>query len=232
MLPLAVLAALWAALQLARPRLDPLLARLSTRTTRVALSPSALDLSTTALNGVPDAVLRCVPRRRRGAGQGRRLGAWWDAGALVVLVGCVVAQGLLALAGARAVGALVSVLGGGALEGGTAAQLVRRAVGDEALSAASSSQAHSAADSLLLRPLVRPLAPSFTCSRGRPLTATCARAARRVEQVPGLTTPLSLVPTLVAALVVAQGFHELGHALAAAWCVLSSLFSCSCRTRR
>ncbi|GAA5921132.1 hypothetical protein JCM3775_004104 [Rhodotorula graminis] len=70
---------------------------------------------------------------------------------------------------------------GGAHEGSTAARLVRRALGDE-LQAAS-----SAADSLLLRPLV-----------------------------PGLTTPLSLVPPLVAALVVAQGFHELGHALAAA----------------
>ncbi|GAA5911289.1 hypothetical protein JCM8208_004320 [Rhodotorula glutinis] len=93
MLPFVALLALWAALQLARPRLDPLLARLSTPTTRVALSPSALDLSTTAVNGVPKAWLRCVP---------------------------------------------------------------------------------------------------------------------------GLTTPLSLVPVLVAALVVAQGFHELGHALAAA----------------
>lgn len=46
---------------------------------------------------------------------------------------------------------------------------------------------------------------------------------RRVVQIPGLTTPLGLVPLLVAALVVSQAFHELGHALAAAWCVASVL---------
>ncbi|GAA5995535.1 uncharacterized protein JCM10292_005235 [Rhodotorula paludigena] len=34
--------------------------------------------------------------------------------------------------------------------------------------------------------------------------------------VPGLTSSLSLIPTLMSALVVSQGFHELGHALAAA----------------
>lgn len=56
MLALVALAALWAALQLFRTKLDPLLARLSTRSTThlsLSLDPTSLHLSTRALNAVP-----------------------------------------------------------------------------------------------------------------------------------------------------------------------------------
>ncbi|BGP42852.1 hypothetical protein JCM10449v2_006864 [Rhodotorula kratochvilovae] len=184
---LLTLLALWGLLQLLRPRIEPLLACLSTASTRISLSPLSLDLATTAINALPQALLHVLPRvgRAHRDRATRRLAWFYDAGALVVLVGAILAQGVLLAAACRAVLALFSVLGS-SLSTRSALQLARRALAVEPPSGPTGDGA-SAADSLLLRPVI-----------------------------PGLTTPLALLPTLVGALLVSQGFHELGHALAAA----------------
>lgn len=157
MLALVALAALWAALQLFRTKLDPLLARLSTRSTThlsLSLDPTSLHLSTRALNAVPGALLRVLPRRQ--GPDKRRLSAFYDAGSCVVLAACIAAQGVLLLACGKALWALARTLFDG--EGPRdPVQFVRRALA-EGIRAPSSSLTRSAAraDSLLLRPLVRP----------------------------------------------------------------------------
>ncbi|GAA5886332.1 hypothetical protein JCM6882_001609 [Rhodosporidiobolus microsporus] len=187
---LFLLASVWLLLQLFRTRLNTLFASLSTHT-RLHLSPCSLHLSTNSpsLLRLPAALVDRLPRlQRHGRGknnwveQSRRLGAFWDLGALAAVAGAAVAQVVLLYAAGKALRALWAVLNGTTGATGAAAQLVKRAPVDLS-PLPSAPSGGTAADDLLLRPLI----PS-----------------------------LSSLPLLALALVVSQGYHELGHALAAA----------------
>ncbi|GAA5968383.1 hypothetical protein JCM11641_007614 [Rhodosporidiobolus odoratus] len=136
---------------------------------------------TTSLNSLPSRLIDWLPRVRWHTRRDkRRLSTLWDVGALVALIGGVIAQGVLLLAAYRAVGALWSIITSTEAAPALSAGLVKRAPVD--VVPPPSSEVSPAQD-LLLRPLI----PSF-----------------------------SSLPLVVFALVISQGFHELGHALAAA----------------
>ncbi|GAA6009641.1 hypothetical protein JCM10207_004136 [Rhodosporidiobolus poonsookiae] len=139
----------WLILQALAPRLHALLNRPSSPFT-LRISPLSVHLDTTALNSLPAAVLARVPRLHRHkdahAQQGRRFGAFWDAGAVLCLGGMAVAQVVLVVAAWRAAAVLWMTTGRQALPNAPAAGLVKRA---EDASSPSAPQ-----DGLLLRPLI------------------------------------------------------------------------------
>ncbi|GAA6049905.1 hypothetical protein JCM3770_007043 [Rhodotorula araucariae] len=173
--------------QLLRRRIESLLATSSNSTTRVSLSAVALDVSTSAFNLSPQRLLRLLPRVGRGHGDTADRRL-----AVFYDVGALVVSGGILLAqGVLLVAASRAALALLSLlrpppEITKIAPLVRRAFDAEPRLSPPGGPP-SAADSLILRPVI-----------------------------PGLTTPLSLLPTLVVALVLSQVFHEAGHALAAA----------------
>ncbi|GAA5831999.1 hypothetical protein JCM11251_002780 [Rhodosporidiobolus azoricus] len=188
---LVSLTLIWLFLQLFRNRLNTVFARLSSPFT-VHLSPFSLHLATTSpsLLRIPDALVGYLPRlerhRSNGTGDGkRRLGIYWDLGALASLFGGVVAQVVLLVAAGKAVRALWTFAAGSAAISSAAMAVAKRAPVDTALlppSAGSPGDVVKATDDLLLRPLI----PS-----------------------------LSSLPLLVLAIAVSQVWHELGHAMAA-----------------
>lgn len=170
------------------------------RSTHIELGLASLHISTTALNHVPIILLQPFRKRRRRKlstfidEDERPLAKLWDVGALFGVVGIVVAQGILAWAALRSVSVLYKAL----TTDDSPRRLVKRGM-EQAISTT------SPAAGLLLRPVVSSNAQIAVMA-----------ADPFISQIPGLTQPLSALPLIVAALLFAQLFHELGHALAAA----------------
>ncbi|GAA6049671.1 hypothetical protein NBRC10513_005972 [Rhodotorula toruloides] len=177
----------YTALQIARPRIQPFLSRLSSARLLISLDTVSLSVSTTTLNEAPRRLLDLLSRirstrTRRTSGK-RRLSWLYDTGALLSLTGLVVAQVVLLWAAWRAIESAAQV----PLPGDHAETLSPRLLKRAPVSLEEVPVAPSPTQGLIIRPVI-----------------------------PGLTTSLSGLPIFFGSLLVAQSFHELGHGLAAA----------------
>lgn len=193
------------ALQIARPRIQPFLSRVSSPRHLITLDTFSFSISTTSLNDAPRRLLDILPRirstRTRRTSSKRRLTWCYDTGALLALAGLVVAQVMLLWAAWRAIASAAQVL----LPGDDAKIPPPRLLKRVPVSLDESPVMPNPTQGLIIRPAVRNsypilLPPSLIPNR----------------QIPGLTTSLSGLPVLFGSLLVAQSFHELGHGLAAA----------------
>lgn len=145
----------YTALQIARPRLQPFLSRLSSAQLLISLEPHSVSITTATLNYAPRRLLDALPRirstRGRRTGGKRRLTWLYDLGGLASLAGLVVAQVALAWAAWRAIEVAMRVVSSGGHAGSPTPRLLKRApiVFDDSPTSISPTQG------LVLRPLVR-----------------------------------------------------------------------------
>jgi hypothetical protein len=147
---LSTLAALWAVIHVLHRCIQPRLPS----STSLTVSTVSLHLSTTALNAWPKRILSLRLRSKRksdeddGEDGGGVAQVAWDVGALLVVAGLVLAQGVLVWAAVGAVSTIWSSVGSG-----HAAHVVRRV---KRAAVAVVAAGHSRTSSMVLKPVVSP----------------------------------------------------------------------------